>query len=82
MGAVPHICNGADIMAPGIVHFEGNFKKGEVVVITDERHRKPIAITIALHNTEEARKLKNGKILRNIHHVGDRLWNTIQQLKQ
>ena len=27
MGAVPHVCNGADIMEPGIVRFEGKFQK-------------------------------------------------------
>jgi len=80
MGAVPHICNGADIMAPGIVHFEGNFNKGDFVVITDKKYQKPIAITIALYNIGQAKKLKYGKVLKNIHHVGDRLWNIIKQL--
>lgn len=27
MGAVPHICNGADVMAPGIVKVKGDFRK-------------------------------------------------------
>lgn len=80
LGAVPHVCNGADIMVPGIVHFEGNFNKGDIVVIADERHRKPLAITIALYNAKQAKMLKQGKILKNIHHVGDRLWNTIKQI--
>ncbi len=82
MGAVPHICNGADIMAPGIVHIEGNFSKGDIVVVSDKRHQKPIAITVALHNTEAAKKLKHGKILTNIHHIGDGLWKTLKQLSQ
>lgn len=82
MGAVPHICNGADIMAPGIVNFEGTFNKEEIVVITDERHQKPIAIAIALYNTEEAKKLEHGKILKNIHYIGDKLWDTVKQLSQ
>jgi PUA domain protein len=82
MGAVPHICNGADVMAPGIVHFEGSFNEGDFVVIIDKRYRKPIAITIALYSTEQAKRLKNGKIFENKHYVGDRLWGTIKQLIQ
>lgn len=82
MGAVPHVCNGADVMAPGIVHFEGKFNKRDIVIITDERHQKPIAITLALYNIEEAKKLEHGKILKNIHYVGDKIWNTIKQHAQ
>lgn len=80
MGAVPHVCNGADIMAPGIVRFEGNFNKEDLVVVYDERHQKPIALTLALYDTEKAKKLKHGKVLKNIHYVGDKLWNKIKQL--
>ena len=80
MGAVPYVCNGADIMAPGIVNFEGTFNKEDIVVISDERHQKPIAIAIALYSTEKAKKLEHGKILKNIHYIGDELWNTVKQL--
>ena len=31
MGAVPHICSGADIMAPGIVYFDGVFDEEDIV---------------------------------------------------
>lgn len=82
MGAVPHICNGADVMAPGIVHFEGTFNKENIVVVSDERHQKPIAITLALCNMKEAEKLEHGKILKNIHYIGDSLWNATKQLSQ
>jgi len=82
MGAVPHVCNGADIMAPGIVRFEGTFKREDIVVVSDERHQKPIAIAIALYDVEEARKLRHGKILKNVHYVGDKLWRTMKQLSQ
>lgn len=79
MGAVPHICNGADVMAPGIVHLKGTFQKEDIVVVSDERHQKPIAITTALCNSEEAKSLKRGKILKNIHYIGDRLWNEMKR---
>jgi PUA-domain protein len=82
MGAVPYVCNGADVMAPGIVGFEGDFGKDDFVVVVDERHRKPIAMTVALFNSKEAKKLERGKVLKNVHYVGDNMWNLTKQLSQ
>lgn len=67
-------------MAPGIVSFEGTFDKEDLVVVFDERHRTPLAVTIALYSTEEAKRLDAGKILKNIHYVGDDLWKMLRQL--
>jgi PUA-domain protein len=80
MGAVPYVCNGADIMAPGIVSFEGTFDEGDLVLVSDERHGKPLAITEAICKLEDARQLSRGKILRNLHHIGDTLWQAMKQL--
>ena len=33
MGAVPYVCKGATVMAPGIVRIEGEFAKGDLVVV-------------------------------------------------
>jgi len=80
MGAVPHICNGADIMAPGIVGIEGKFDEGSFVVIVDERHRKPIAIGTANLSSTEMKGRKEGKVIRNMHFAGDSVWNLIKNL--
>lgn len=82
MGAVPYVCNGADVMAPGIVSFRGAFDKDDLVVVSDERHNRPVSITLALCSSEDAEKLEHGKVLKNIHYVGDNVWNTIKQLSQ
>ncbi len=80
MGAVPFVCNGADVMAPGIVGFEGKFKVGDFVVVVDERHHRPIAIAEALFDSGEAEKLGQGKVLKNVHYVGDKVWKAVKQL--
>jgi PUA-domain protein len=80
MGAVPHICNGADLMAPGVIQIEGRFQADEFLLIIDERHHKPLAIGKALFNSENTENLKRGRIAKNLHHVGDRLWKLLQQL--
>lgn len=79
-GAVPYVCNGADVMAPGIVRVEGNFHKGDIVVVVDERHAKPLVIGEALHSSEELRKMKTGKAVKNVHYVGDKRWKFIKEI--
>jgi PUA domain protein len=81
MGAIPHVCNGADIMAPGIVHVRGDVKKGDFVFVVDEKYGKAIAVGKALCDMSEAAKPKQGVVIRNIHFVGDKLWNFIKETK-
>lgn len=75
MGAVPYICNGADVMAPGISEIQDDFKKNGLVVILDERNKKPIALARSFHDSKIVKNLEKGKVLRNLHYVGDDIWN-------
>jgi len=79
MGAVPHICNGADIMAPGVVRFEGSFSANDYVLVIDERHQKPLAVAVALTDSKTAGNMQHGKVAKNIHFVGDSLWNELKK---
>ncbi|KYH36237.1 MAG: PUA domain-containing protein [Candidatus Bathyarchaeota archaeon B23] len=74
MGAIPHICNGADVMAPGVVEVQGEFQPGDLVVVRDERYGKALAVGRALVGSEELRSLERGRVVKNLHYVGDRLW--------
>jgi len=79
MGAVPYICNGADLMAPGIVKIEGTFTTGEYALVVDERHGKPLALVVALADSQAMRSLKRGKVAKNVHYVGDGLWKELKK---
>lgn len=81
MGAIPHIIKGADIMCPGIVSFDFNIKKDDFLVIVDEKHNKPLAIGLALVNDTEFSREKKGKAVKNVHYVGDKLWDFIKKLE-
>lgn len=81
MGAVPHICSGADVMAPGIRRYIGSFKKGCLAVIVDEKHNKPIAIGEVLFDANEITTIKHGRVVKNIHFVGDKIWSVIIESK-
>ncbi len=77
MGAVPHLCNGADLMAPGIVKITGEFQARALVVVVDEKFSKPIALVKTLYSYEELREKKKGKVADNTHYVGDRFWKVL-----
>lgn len=74
MGAVPHVCNGADVMAPGIVEADPAIRPGDFVWIRDERNGQPLAIGEALLSGPEMVAQRRGKAVRTLHHVGDDLW--------
>ncbi|HID71917.1 MAG TPA: RNA-binding protein [Thermoplasmata archaeon] len=74
MGAVPFLYNGADVMAPGIVDFSRDFKRGEFVWVKDEKYGKPLVLGIALLHFSDLENRKKGKAVQTIHHIGDFLW--------
>ncbi|MGQ9460425.1 MAG: DUF1947 domain-containing protein [Candidatus Bathyarchaeaceae archaeon] len=80
MGAVPYACDGADVMAPGVVSIEGDFKENDFLLVVDERHGKPLMIGVALFNSQAMKNLKQGKIVKNVHHVGDKIWKALKTI--
>ncbi len=75
MGAIRFVCNGADVMAPGINEVD-EFEAGSIVVIRDMNHGKALAIGKARKSSEEITSDKKGKVIKNIHYVGDKLWES------
>ncbi|WP_455368447.1 DUF1947 domain-containing protein [[Eubacterium] cellulosolvens] len=80
MGAVPHVCNGADVMAPGVQKVIDEFSKGDFVLIIDEKYGKVIAIGEALFNSDETIKLNKGKVIRTLHYVGDNVYEVSKRV--
>ena len=80
MGAIPYVCNGADVMAPGIVRVEGEFSKDDLVLIVDEKHGKPLAVGESLNDSESVRNAKQGAVIKNVHFVSDKIWNFAKTL--
>jgi PUA domain protein len=77
MGAIPYVCNGADIMAPGIIEVRGNFGEERLVVIRDVTHNKALSVGLSLVPSKEMREMRKGKAIMNLHYVGDKLWQSI-----
>jgi PUA-domain protein len=74
-GAIRFVSNGADIMAPGIVGADSGIKEGDLVIIVEEIHQKPLAIGKALMKGPQMVEADSGKAIKSITHVGDKLWN-------
>lgn len=73
-GAVRFVVNGADIMCPGIVSADPEVAEGDLVIIKEEGHNKPLAIGKALIESSKM-VADSGKAIKSIHYVGDSLWN-------
>lgn len=80
MGAVPYVCKGATVMAPGIVRYEGEFAAGDTVVVTDMKHGKALAVGEALMDSTTAKVTKKGPIVKTLHYVSDKIWDQIKML--
>ena len=80
MGAVPHVVGGADIMAPGVRRVDGAFDEGQLVAVVDEKHGKFLAIGRSLYGSEQFSTVKKGKVIANLHYVGDLVWEAIKPL--
>jgi len=74
MGAVPHVYNGADVMAPGIVDADPDIRPGDLVWVRDERNGRPLAVGRAILDGSTMVREERGKAVEMIHHVGDDLW--------
>ena len=75
MGAVKFVAKGADIMSPGITEADPEIKKGDLVIIVDEKHKKPLATGLALISGPEMVENSRGKAVKTIHYIGDKIWN-------
>jgi PUA domain protein len=73
-GAVPFLCAGANVMAPGVRQVEGEFSPRQLVVVREERFHKSLIVGSAIVRSEEMEIQSKGKVIENIHYVGDDAW--------
>ena len=73
MGAVKFMCNGANVMRPGIKKYT-KFSKDDVVCIVEESKHKFLAVGKALTDSLELENISKGEVLKNLHYVSDKYW--------
>lgn len=75
MGAVKFMCKGANLMRPGIKSFS-EFEKGKLVCIAEESQHKFLAVGKAIVSSSELKEMDKGEVLKNLHYISDRFWET------
>ena len=78
MGAIPYICKGATVMAPGIMRVEGEFGVGDLALVVDMKHGKALAVGEALMDAATVRTTKKGPVVKTLHYVSDKVWDYIK----
>ncbi len=73
MGAVKFMCNGANVMRPGIKKYS-EFKKDDLVCIIEESRKKFLAVGKAKTDSNELQNMDKGEVIRNIHYISDKFW--------
>ena len=80
-GAIKFVASGADVMIPGIVNVDESIKKDQIVAVVDNEFKKTLAIGSSLMSASEIKSKEKGKAIKSIHHIGDKIWTTIKNLK-
>jgi predicted RNA-binding protein (TIGR00451 family) len=79
MGAVKFVCNGAKVMRPGIIKFD-HFTKGDIVIVKDQIHAKPLSVGIAMEDSDAAITKTKGYVIDNLHYVSDKFWEAYKEI--
>lgn len=81
MGAVKFVCNGANVMRPGIRSYS-KFEKDQLICVVEESRNKFLAVGRSLVSSEEIPAMTKGEVIKNLHHVSDRFWESAKEIKR
>ena len=73
MGAVKFMCNGANVMRPGIKKYT-EFVKGDIICVIEESQHKFLAVGKAITDSSELENISKGEIIKNLHYISDKHW--------
>lgn len=73
MGAIKFMCNGANVMRPGIRRYT-EFNKEQIVCVIEESQHKFLAVGKSLVSSMELESMKKGEVIKNLHYISDRFW--------
>ena len=73
MGAVKFMCNGANVMRPGIKN-HSEFLKDDIVCVIEESQHKYLAVGKSLVNSSDMKGMSKGEVIKNLHYISDKYW--------
>ncbi len=79
MGAVKFMCNGANVMRPGIKKYS-KFVKDDIVCIIEESKHKFLSVGKAMNDSSELETMSKGEVIKNLHYVSDKYWEIFKTI--
>lgn len=80
-GAIKFVCNGANVMRPGIKKFT-EFQKDDIICVVEEVHNKFLAVGKALVSSSEMANITKGEVVKNLHYISDKYWEAAKLIKK
>jgi malignant T-cell-amplified sequence len=79
--AIKFVCNGANVMRPGIKKFT-EFQKDDIICVVEEVHNKFLAVGKALVSSGEMAGITKGEVVKNLHYISDKYWEAAKLIKK
>jgi len=80
-GAIKFVCNGANVMRPGIKSFT-KFDKDQIICVIEETHNKFLSVGRSIVSSDELPTITKGEVVKNLHYISDRFWEAAKQIKK
>ena len=68
-------------MRPGIKNFS-EFQKDDIICVVEEVHNKFLAIGKALVSSSEMSTITKGEVVKNLHYISDKYWESAKLIKK
>ena len=79
MGAIKFMCNGANVMRPGIKKYS-EFVKDDIVCVIEESKHKFLSVGKAMNDSSELETMVKGEVVKNLHYVSDKYWEIFKTI--
>ena len=80
MGAVKFMCNGANVMRPGITKYT-KFEKDQIVCVIEESQYKFLAVGKSCVSSKDMESLTKGEVVKNMHYISDKYWESGKSIR-
>jgi len=79
-GAIKFVCNGANIMRPGVKRYT-ELKKDDIVCVAEESHNKYLAVGKSFVSNDDMQNITKGEVVKNLHYISDKYWEAAKLIK-
>ena len=67
------MCNGANVMRPGIKRYT-EFGANDIICVIEESQHKFLAVGRAMTDSSALESMSKGEVVKNLHYISDKYW--------